>query len=134
MKITNTRGWVAKMSIFTPSNLYFVWIMYKHALHKSVVGGSSMIGVPLVTTDFKQDMQGIKHGPLGWHTRSLTTELKEVRKKILQYVDCLKKPNTWQLVAYIDQILRITNVKPGNGNVHPNEISNIFCCFYVAIN
>ena len=37
-----------------------------------------MIGFPLVIANSKQDMPGIKLGPLGWYTIALTTELLEV--------------------------------------------------------
>ena len=35
----------------------------------------------LVIADYERDMPGIEHGPLGWHTSALTTELQEVRHK-----------------------------------------------------
>ena len=38
---------------------------YKHIVHKSVVGGSSMIRSSLVIADSKGDMQEIEPGPLG---------------------------------------------------------------------
>ena len=39
-----------------------------HVVHKNVVGGTSMIGSPLVIAVSEQDMPGIKLGLLGWHT------------------------------------------------------------------
>ena len=53
----------------------------KHVVHKNVVGGSSMIGFPLVIAVSERDMPGIEPGPLGWHTSALTNELQEVRQK-----------------------------------------------------
>ena len=44
-----------------------------------MVGGSSMIGFPLVIAVSERDMPGIKPGQLGWHTSALTNELQEVR-------------------------------------------------------
>ena len=41
-----------------------------------------MIGFPLVINVIavsERDMPGVEPGPLGWHTSSLTNELKEVR-------------------------------------------------------
>ena len=52
----------------------------QHVVHKNVVGGSSMIGFPLVISVSERDMPGIEPGPLGWHTSALTNELKEVRQ------------------------------------------------------
>jgi hypothetical protein len=46
-------------------------------VYKNVVG--NMIGFTLEIADSKQDMTGIKLGPLGWHTNTLTTELQKVR-------------------------------------------------------
>jgi hypothetical protein len=43
----------------------------------NVVDASSMIRFPL---DSKQDMPGIKHGPLDWHKSTLTTDMQEVRQ------------------------------------------------------
>ena len=40
-----------------------------------MLGGSSMLGFPLVIAVSEQDMPGIEPGPLGWHTNALTTEL-----------------------------------------------------------
>ena len=54
--------------------------VYKHGIHKSVLGGRSMIEFPLVIADSKRDMPGIEPGPLGWHNSALTTELQEVRQ------------------------------------------------------
>ena len=51
-----------------------------HVVHKHVVGGTSMIGSPLVIAVSEQDMPGIKLGLLGWHTSALTNELEEVRQ------------------------------------------------------
>ena len=51
--------------------------------HENMVDGSSMIGFPLVIADSEQDMPGIKPGPLGWHTRALTTELQEVSNVLI---------------------------------------------------
>ena len=45
-----------------------------------MVGGSSMIGFPLVIALHERDMPGIEPGPLGWHTNALTNELQEVRQ------------------------------------------------------
>ena len=63
-----------------------------HVVHKNVVFGSSMIGFPLVIADSKQEMPGIQPGPLGWHTRNLSTKLQEVRHGIhlkLEFIICL---------------------------------------------
>ena len=49
--------------------------MDRNGYNGSAVGGSSMIGYPLVIADSKRDMPGIEHGLLGWHTSALTTEL-----------------------------------------------------------
>ena len=49
-----------------------------HEVHKIVVGGSSMIGFPLVIAVSVRDMPGIETGLLGWHTSALTNELQEV--------------------------------------------------------
>ena len=46
----------------------------------NMVGGSSMIGFPLVIAVSERDMPGIEPGPLGWHTSALTNELQEVRQ------------------------------------------------------
>ena len=51
---------------------------HNHGIHESVMGGSSMIGFPLVIADSERDMPGIEPGPLDWHTRALTNELQEV--------------------------------------------------------
>jgi hypothetical protein len=37
-----------------------------------------MIGFPLGISDSEQDLPGIKPGPLGWYTSTLTTGLQEV--------------------------------------------------------
>jgi hypothetical protein len=47
---------------------------------KKVVDASSMVRFPLVIADSKQDMPGIKHGPIDWHKSTLTTEMQEVRQ------------------------------------------------------
>ena len=47
-----------------------------------MVGGSSVIGFPLVIAVYEWDMQRIKPGPQGWHTSALTNELIEMRKSI----------------------------------------------------
>ena len=52
-----------------------------NVVHENVVGGSSMIGFPLVIAFSERDMPGIEPGPLGWHTSTLTNELQEVRQK-----------------------------------------------------
>ena len=52
----------------------FVPILDLHVEHKNVVGGSSIIGFPLLIADSERDMSGIEPGPLGWPT----TELEEV--------------------------------------------------------
>ena len=49
-----------------------------HIVHRNVVGGSSMVGFPLVIADSERDMQGIKTRPL---TSALTNELEEVRQQ-----------------------------------------------------
>ena len=48
--------------------------LYKHVVHENVVGGSSMIGFPLVIGDSEQ-----QESNLGWYTSALTTGLQEVR-------------------------------------------------------
>jgi hypothetical protein len=51
---------------------------------KNVVGGSSMIGFPLVIAVPEQNLPGFEPGPLGLHTSVLTNELGEGRQsKIL---------------------------------------------------
>ena len=47
----------------------------RHVVHKNMVGGSSMILIPLIIVDFEQDVSGIDPGPLGWHTRALTNDV-----------------------------------------------------------
>ena len=42
-----------------------------------MLGGSSMIGFPLVIAVSERDMPGIEPGVLGWHTSVLTNELLE---------------------------------------------------------
>ena len=37
-----------------------------YVVHENVVGGSSMIGFPLVIAVSERDMPGIELGPLGW--------------------------------------------------------------------
>ena len=66
--------------IFTSTSIGF---QVKH-VHGNVVDGSSMVGFPLVKADSEQDMPGIEHWPLGWHSTALTTELQEVRKFVNQ--------------------------------------------------
>jgi hypothetical protein len=44
---------------------------------RKVVGGSIMIGFPLVIAVPEQDMPGIEPGPLSWHANPLTNELQE---------------------------------------------------------
>ena len=56
-------------------NLMLNGLKTKHVVHKNVVGGSSMIGLPLVIADSIRDMPGITPGPLGWYFSALTTEL-----------------------------------------------------------
>ena len=53
--------------------------LYKHVVHKNVVGGSSLIRFPLVKAVSERDMPGIEPGPLGWQTSTLTNELQEIR-------------------------------------------------------
>jgi hypothetical protein len=61
-------------------NTYYTIFSYKHVVHKIVVGGSSMIGFPLVIPVSEQDMLGIKPKPLGWHNSTLTNELKKSKE------------------------------------------------------
>ena len=56
------------------------WARFAMLLHKNVVGGSNMIGFPLVIAVSERNMSGIKPGSLGWHTSALTYELQEVRQ------------------------------------------------------
>ena len=81
--------WDAHNILKKAVNIYFIrkqcgWINYikfiKHVLHRNLVGGSSMIVFPLVIAVSERDMPGIKPGPLGRHTRTLTNELQEVRQ------------------------------------------------------
>ena len=51
---------------------------FLHVVHKNVVGGSSMIRYLVVIAESLQEMPGIKPGPLGRHTKALTTELMKV--------------------------------------------------------
>ena len=44
---------------------------YKHEVHDNMVGGS-MIWFPLVIALSERDIKGVKPGPLGWHTSTLT--------------------------------------------------------------
>ena len=48
----------------------------------NVKKSSSMIWLPVVIADSKQDMTVIKHWPLGCHTSALTTELKYGRQLV----------------------------------------------------
>ena len=43
-----------------------------HVVQAKVVGGSSLIGFPLVIADSEQIILGMEYGPLGWHTSALT--------------------------------------------------------------
>ena len=52
--------------------------MHKHVVHVNMVGGSSMIGFPLVIAVSDRDMPGIEPGPLGCRSHTLTNELQEV--------------------------------------------------------
>jgi hypothetical protein len=47
-----------------------------------MVGGSSIIGFPLVIADSERDMPVIKPGPLGYYTSALTNKLQEVRQYV----------------------------------------------------
>ena len=46
-----------------------------------MLGGSSMIGFPLVIAVSEQDMPVIEPGPLGWHNSALTNKLQEIDNK-----------------------------------------------------
>ena len=49
-----------------------------YVVHNNVLGGSSMIGLPLVIAVSERDMPGIEPGPLGWHISVLTNEIHQV--------------------------------------------------------
>ena len=76
-------------SYFSLDNLkYLVIVTFCDITGKHCVlvyeGGNSMIRFPLTIADSKGDMPGNEPGPIGCHSRALTTELKEVRHLILQ--------------------------------------------------
>ena len=54
--------------------------MNKHAVHENMVGGSNMVGFPLVIAVSEWDIIGIKPGTQGWPTSALTNELQDVRQ------------------------------------------------------
>jgi hypothetical protein len=62
-----------------PSSPYtkFQNFKVKHVVHENVVGGISLIGFPLVAAIPERDMLGIKPGPLGWHTSTLTNDIRK---------------------------------------------------------
>ena len=66
--------------------------MYKYVVHRNVVDGSRMIGIPLSIVDSEWDMPWIEPGPLGWHTSALTNELQEVR--------LVQLPELWNLAEW----------------------------------
>ena len=50
----------------------------KRVVQENVVGGTSIIGFPLVIAVSEQDIPGIEPGKLRWQTSALTNELQEV--------------------------------------------------------